>query len=111
MVLGQRLDRPGAPTILLYGHYDVQPPEPLEEWISPPFEPTIRSGRLYARGVADNKGQHFAQLLAIEALLACRNTLPWYHLNFLGQESLRGKLTGMVDSRYVRKLRSEHDCR
>ena len=76
MVLGQRNVSPEAPTILLYGHYDVQPPDPLEEWITPPFEPTIRNGRLYARGVGDNKGQHFAQLLAIESLLACRSDLP-----------------------------------
>jgi len=76
MVLGERLDVPGGPTVLLYGHYDVQPPEPLDAWISPPFEPTIRNGRLYARGVGDNKGQHFAQLLALETLLACRGALP-----------------------------------
>lgn len=76
MVLGEWVEKPGLPTILFYGHYDVQPPDPLEEWVSPPFEPTIRDGRLYARGVGDNKGQHFAQLLAIESLLACRKTLP-----------------------------------
>ena len=76
MVLGRRTDVPGAPTLLLYGHYDVQPPDPLDAWRSPPFEPTIRDGRLYARGAADNKGQHFAQLLALETLLACRGTLP-----------------------------------
>jgi acetylornithine deacetylase/succinyl-diaminopimelate desuccinylase-like protein len=61
---------------ILYGHYDVQPPDPLDEWLSPPFEPTIRDGRLYARGVGDNKGQHFAQILALESLLACRGALP-----------------------------------
>src|SRR5215471_3060271 len=76
MVLGARTERPGAPTVLLYGHYDVQPPDPLEAWTSPPFDPTIRDGRLYARGVGDNKGQHFAQLMALETLLACRSTLP-----------------------------------
>lgn len=76
MVYGRREDAPGAPTILLYGHYDVQPPDPLEEWVSPPFEPEIRNGRIYGRGVGDNKGQHFAQLLAIESLLATRGTLP-----------------------------------
>jgi acetylornithine deacetylase/succinyl-diaminopimelate desuccinylase-like protein len=76
MVLAERNDAPGAPTVILYGHYDVQPPDPLEEWLSPPFEPTIRDGRLYARGVGDNKGQHFAQILALESLLACRGALP-----------------------------------
>jgi acetylornithine deacetylase/succinyl-diaminopimelate desuccinylase-like protein len=76
LVLGRRFDQPNAPAVLLYGHYDVQPPDPLEEWISPPFEPTIRNGRLYARGVGDNKGQHFAQILALESILAVRGQLP-----------------------------------
>jgi acetylornithine deacetylase/succinyl-diaminopimelate desuccinylase-like protein len=76
VVLGRRNDAPGAPTVLLYGHYDVQPPDPLDAWVSPPFEPAIREGRLYARGVGDNKGQHFAQILALESLLACQGALP-----------------------------------
>ena len=76
MVLGRWDKAPGAPTVLLYGHYDVQPPDPLEAWISPPFEPTIRDGRIYARGVGDNKGQHFAQILAIESHLVAHNRLP-----------------------------------
>jgi len=76
ILVGKRSDRPGAPTVLFYGHYDVQPPDPLEEWVSPPFEPTIRNGRIYARGVGDNKGQHFANLLAIESTLACHDQLP-----------------------------------
>ena len=76
MVLGRRSDVPGAPTVLLYGHYDVQPTDPLEAWDSPPFEPTLRNGRVYARGAGDNKGQHFAQLLAIEAYLDVHGKLP-----------------------------------
>lgn len=76
MVFGESASIPGAPTVLLYGHYDVQPPDPLEAWTTPPFEPTIRNGRLYARGVGDNKGQHFAQLMALEILLTCRGALP-----------------------------------
>lgn len=76
MVVGRRFDAPGKPTVLLYGHYDVQPPDPLDAWLSPPFEPTIREGRIYARGVGDNKGQHFAQLLALESLLAITDKLP-----------------------------------
>lgn len=76
MVLGRRGEDPSKPTVLLYGHYDVQPPEPLELWHSPPFEPEIRDGRIWARGVGDNKGQHFAQLLAIESHLAVHGALP-----------------------------------
>jgi acetylornithine deacetylase/succinyl-diaminopimelate desuccinylase-like protein len=76
MVLGRRDDAPGRPTVMLYGHYDVQPPDPLDQWVTPPFEPSIREGRIYARGVGDNKGQHFAQLLAVEALMAVHGELP-----------------------------------
>jgi acetylornithine deacetylase/succinyl-diaminopimelate desuccinylase-like protein len=76
LVFGCRFDQPGRPTVLLYGHYDVQPPDPLEAWISPPFEPTVRNGRIYARGAGDNKGQHFAQILAVESLLAVNGQLP-----------------------------------
>jgi acetylornithine deacetylase/succinyl-diaminopimelate desuccinylase-like protein len=76
VVVARRHDVPGAPTVLLYGHYDVQPPDPLDAWTTPPFEPTVRHGRLYARGVGDNKGQHFAQLLALETLLTVRGALP-----------------------------------
>ena len=67
---------PDAPTALLYGHYDVQPPEPLELWHSPPFEPTLRDGRLYARGATDNKSQVFLNLKALETLLRVEGTLP-----------------------------------
>ncbi|TIL34584.1 M20/M25/M40 family metallo-hydrolase [Mesorhizobium sp.] len=67
---------PGKATVLLYGHYDVQPADPIDKWLSPPFEPTIRDGRLYARGVGDNKGQHFAQILAIESHLKVHGALP-----------------------------------
>jgi acetylornithine deacetylase/succinyl-diaminopimelate desuccinylase-like protein len=67
---------PGKPTVLLYGHYDVQPADPIDKWLSPPFAPTIRDGRLYARGVGDNKGQHFAQILAIESHLKVHGALP-----------------------------------
>jgi acetylornithine deacetylase/succinyl-diaminopimelate desuccinylase-like protein len=74
---------------LLYGHYDVQPPDPLDAWISPPFEPTIRDGRVYARGVGDNKGQHFAQILAIESHLAVQGELPCNVLFLLeGEEEI-----------------------
>lgn len=65
-----------APTILIYGHYDVQPAEPLDEWTSPPFQPEVREGRLYARGSADDKGQLFLHVKALEAILATRGSLP-----------------------------------
>ncbi len=76
IVYGEWLHAPGKPTVLFYGHYDVQPPEPLELWVSPPFEPTIRDGYLYARGVSDDKGQVFCHLKAIEALLKKNGKLP-----------------------------------
>lgn len=76
VVLAKRQGSDDALTVLLYGHYDVQPPEPLELWHSPPFAPTIRAGRVYARGAGDNKGQHFAQLLALESLIAASGELP-----------------------------------
>jgi acetylornithine deacetylase/succinyl-diaminopimelate desuccinylase-like protein len=75
-VVGGRDGPAGAPTVLVYGHYDVQPPDPVDAWSSPPFDPVVRDGRLYGRGSADNKGQHLAQLLAVESLLATRGELP-----------------------------------
>lgn len=76
IVLARWEKTPGRPTVLFYGHYDVQPPDPIGKWVSPPFEPTIRNGRLFARGAGDNKGQHFAQILAIESHLKMHGTLP-----------------------------------
>lgn len=65
-----------GPLLTIYNHYDVQPPEPLELWETPPFEPTIRDGRFYARGVADNKGNLLARIQAVESWLAVNGTLP-----------------------------------
>jgi acetylornithine deacetylase/succinyl-diaminopimelate desuccinylase-like protein len=65
-----------APTVLIYGHYDVQPAEPLDLWTSPPFEPTVRNGRIYARGSVDDKGQLFLHIKALQAHLATRRILP-----------------------------------
>lgn len=76
LVYGESLKAPGKPTILFYGHYDVQPPEPLELWTSPAFEPTVRDGRLFGRGTADDKGQVHIHLKALESLFKTHGKLP-----------------------------------
>ena len=76
VVYGEWLGAPGAPTVLLYGHYDVQPPEPLELWRTKPFEPTESDGKLYARGACDDKGQVYMHLSAIAAHFAVNGKLP-----------------------------------
>jgi acetylornithine deacetylase/succinyl-diaminopimelate desuccinylase-like protein len=76
LVYADWLHAAGKPTVLIYGHYDVQPPDPLDEWLTPPFEPTERNGNLYARGAVDDKGQVMAQLKALESLLAATGKLP-----------------------------------
>ena len=76
VVYGDWLAAAGRPTVLVYGHYDVQPTDPLELWDSPPFEPIVRDGRMLARGASDDKGQIHMHLRAIEALLATRGALP-----------------------------------
>lgn len=76
VVYAEWLGAPGKPTALLYGHYDVQPAEPLELWTTPPFEPTLRDGKLYARGAVDDKGQVYMHLKAIEAHMQVNGKLP-----------------------------------
>src|SRR3954465_8104888 len=76
IVVGEWRDAPSAPTVLVYGHYDVQPAEPLELWTSPAFEPVVRDGKLFARGSVDDKGQFFLHIKALEAHLAVRGRLP-----------------------------------
>ena len=76
VVYADWLHAPGKPTILFYGHYDVQPVDPLNLWETPPFEPTVRDNKLFARGSSDDKGQVFMHLKAIEALFALEGTLP-----------------------------------
>ena len=80
VVYAEWLGAPGKPTVLVYGHYDVQPPDPLEKWHSPPWTPTVRDGRLYARGVSDDKGPMLIPIAVAEAFFA----IP----AFLGRTSL-----------------------
>ncbi len=89
IVYAESPDVPGAPTVLVYGHYDVQPPDPLNEWISPPFEPTRRDGNLFARGATDDKGQMLTHVLSTGAWLATAGKLP-VKLKFLieGEEEV-----------------------
>jgi acetylornithine deacetylase/succinyl-diaminopimelate desuccinylase-like protein len=76
VVLARNHHKPGRKTVLIYGHYDVQPPDPLELWQTPPFEPEIRDGRIFARGSSDDKGQIFAHLVGVEKSLQSKGDLP-----------------------------------
>jgi acetylornithine deacetylase/succinyl-diaminopimelate desuccinylase-like protein len=92
LVYAEWLGAPGKPTLLFYGHYDVQPPDPLEEWRSPPFEPGIRDDNIYARGASDDKGQILIQMKAVEGLLKTSGRLP-LNVRFLieGEEEVGGE--------------------
>jgi acetylornithine deacetylase/succinyl-diaminopimelate desuccinylase-like protein len=92
LVYGEWLGAPGKPTLLLYGHYDVQPPDPLDEWTTPPFEPTVRGDNLYARGASDDKGQTYILIKAVEGLLKTTGKLP-VNVKFLveGEEEVGGE--------------------
>jgi acetylornithine deacetylase/succinyl-diaminopimelate desuccinylase-like protein len=76
LVYGESRPEPGRQTVLIYGHYDVQPADPLHEWRSPPFDPVVSRGNLYGRGACDDKGQMFAHVKAIESHLSEQRTLP-----------------------------------
>jgi acetylornithine deacetylase/succinyl-diaminopimelate desuccinylase-like protein len=102
LVTGYAEGPAGSPHVVIYGHYDVQPAGPLEEWHSPPFEATIRDGRMYGRGTGDNKGQHLAQLLAVRALrecggLPCSVTVLLDGEEEIGSPHLTATLAGMRD--------------
>jgi acetylornithine deacetylase/succinyl-diaminopimelate desuccinylase-like protein len=92
LVYADWLHAAGKPTVLVYGHYDVQPPDPLDEWTTPPFEPTERNGNLYARGAVDDKGQVWIQMKALESLLAEGSKLPLnVRVIFEGEEEVGGE--------------------
>ncbi len=89
VVVAKNAHQPGRPTVLIYGHYDVQPVDPLDLWHSPPFEPRIEGRRIYARGSTDNKGQHLAHMLGVQEMLARAGSLP-LNVTFLieGEEEI-----------------------
>ena len=92
LVYAEWLGAPGKPTVLFYGHYDVQPVDPIELWRHPPFEPTVEGDKLVARGATDDKGQSYAHLKGVAALLAERGRLP-VNVKFLveGEEEAGGE--------------------
>ncbi|MCA9967394.1 MAG: dipeptidase, partial [Anaerolineales bacterium] len=89
VVYGDWLHAPNMPTVLIYGHFDVQPVDPIELWDSPPFEPRVENGRIYARGASDDKGGMLTPILAVEALLQSEGKLP-LNVKFIfeGQEEI-----------------------
>src|SRR5260370_15957435 len=108
LVYADWLHAPGKPTVLCYGHYDVQPPVPLDQWVSPPFEPTIRDGNLYARGSADDKGQMYMHVKAVETLRAVNGTLP-VNVKFLieGEEEVGGESIARYVAENAAKLKAD----
>jgi acetylornithine deacetylase/succinyl-diaminopimelate desuccinylase-like protein len=107
VVYADWLNAPGAPTVLFYGHYDVQPVDPLELWISPPFEATVRDNELFARGATDDKGQLFVHVKALEAHLVQTGTLPInVRVIFEGEEEVGGPNL----DQFIRDHRDELTC-
>ena len=108
LVYADWLHAPGKPTVLCYGHYDVQPPDPLDLWTTPPFEPTIRDGNLYARGSADDKGQMYMHIKAVETLRAVNGTLP-VNVKFLieGEEEVGGESIAKYVAENPQKLKAD----
>ena len=108
LVYADWLHAPGKPTVLCYGHYDVQPAEPLDEWITAPFEPAERNGNLYARGACDDKGQMYMHIKAVEALHAVHGKLP-VNVKFLieGEEEIGGASIARYVAENPEKLRAD----
>jgi len=108
LVYADWLHAPGKPTVLCYGHYDVQPADPLELWTSPPFEPSVRDGNIYARGSADDKGQMYMHVKAVETLRAVNGALP-VNLKFLieGEEEVGGGSIASYVAEHAAKLKAD----
>jgi acetylornithine deacetylase/succinyl-diaminopimelate desuccinylase-like protein len=103
-----RAPRPDAPHVLVYGHYDVQPPEPFELWKTPPFEAVERGGKLFGRGASDNKGQFFAHVKAVEAYLKTHTPLP-VNVTFLieGEEEVGSESLVTFVKKHAKQLRAD----
>jgi acetylornithine deacetylase/succinyl-diaminopimelate desuccinylase-like protein len=108
LVYADWLHAPGKPTVLLYGHYDVQPPDPLDLWETPPFEPTLRNGNIYARGAADDKGQFYMHVKAVEGLGDVHGKLP-VNVKFLieGEEEIGGASVAKYVAENPEKLKAD----
>lgn len=109
LVYADWLHAPGKPTVLCYGHYDVQPADPLELWMTPPFEPTVRDGNIYGRGTADDKGQMYMHVKAMEALMAAHGGKLPVNVKFLveGEEEVGGESVAKYVAENPDKLKAD----
>lgn len=107
VVYGEWLKKPGAPTVLVYGHYDVQPPDPLELWETPPFQPTVRGDKLFARGSSDMKGQVIASLAAIESALKTGQMPVNVKFMLEGEEEIGSEHLGDFIKKNAKKLSAD----
>ncbi|HEY0668917.1 MAG TPA: dipeptidase [Sphingobacteriaceae bacterium] len=107
IVTGEKIIDPSKPTVLVYGHYDVQPPDPLELWHTPPFEPTVRDGKIFARGACDDKGQFYMHVKALE-LMVKTNTLPC-NIKFMieGEEEVGSNNLGLFVTENKERLKAD----
>jgi acetylornithine deacetylase/succinyl-diaminopimelate desuccinylase-like protein len=109
LIYADWLNAPGKPTVLCYAHYDVQPPDPLDEWITPPFEPTERNGNIYARGAVDDKGQLWMQLKAFESLMQAHGGKLPINLKVIieGEEEVGGESIAAYIRKQGKKLKAD----
>ncbi len=107
IVYGEKIIDPALPTVLVYGHYDVQPPDPLELWHTPPFEPTLRDGKIYARGACDDKGQFYMHVKAFELMMQTE-TLPC-NIKFMieGEEEVGSDNLGKFVAQNTERLKAD----